>query len=293
MRATIPAILAHPILSAFVLLWTVLVILPLLLLVVYSFLTMDGFAVSWTFSLDTWAGLFESGRWSVTLRTLRFAVTITLLELLIAFPFAYWLSKQCRSKTVKAIVITLLTIPFFLDVSSRTLVWRAILGHEGLLNSALLAGQVIDAPLDWLLFSEFAIHFGALPLYFPNMMFPIFLSLTLVDDELLQASRDLGASPVFMMWTIVLPLALPGIFGGIVFTLVPVMAEFVVPHVMGGSMVNLVGKSIESALTMLRYPTAAALSTFIILLLAALLLLFRVAVAKRGTLDATFRALER
>lgn len=293
MRTTYSIITSYPVLTTFVTLWTGLVIVPLLVLVLYSFLEMDGFAISWSLSLDTWRGLFESGRWSVTLRTLRIALTITVLELIVAFPFAYWLSKICRSKTVKAFIITLLTIPFFLDVSSRTLIWRAILGHDGLLNSFLVGSQIVDSPVSWLLFSEFAIYFGAFPLYFPNMLFPIFLSLTLVDDELLQASQDLGAGPVFMMWSVVLPLALPGIFGGIIFTLVPAMAEFVVPHVMGGAMVNLIGKSIESALTMLRYPTAAALSTFIILLLAMLLLLFRLATFRQSTLDSVFRALDR
>ncbi len=293
MRTIRASINSRPVLAAFVVIWFGLVIAPLLLLVVYSFLTMDGYTVAWTPSLETWVGLFESGRWSVTLRTLRFALTITLIELLLAFPFAYWLAKCCRSKTVKAIIITLLTIPFFLDVSSRTLVWRAILGNDGLLNTFLVGAHLVDAPVSWFLFSEFAVHFGALPLYFPNMLFPIFLSLSLVDDDLLQASRDLGSSPLFMMWTVVLPLALPGIFGGIVFTLVPVMAEYVVPHVMGGSMVNLIGKSIQSALTALRYPTAAALSAFIILLLVLLLLVFRLVALRRGSLDAVFRVLER
>ena len=70
-------------------------------------------------SLKTWFSLFESGRWEVAVRTLRIALTVTLIELVVGFPFALWLAKGCRSKTTQAAVLTLLTIPFFLDMSSR------------------------------------------------------------------------------------------------------------------------------------------------------------------------------
>jgi len=280
-------------LPLFVGLWLFMVILPLMSLVVYSFLSTRGFRVEWTVNLDTWIGLFESGRWTVTVRTLRIAITITVIEFLIAFPFAYWLAKVCHNKLVQAVVITLLTIPFFLDLSSRALIWRAILGNEGLLNSMLIEMGLSDQPVAWLLFSEFAVHFGMLAPYFATMFFPIYLVVSLIDDEYLDAARDLGASPAFLLITVVLPLALPGIVGGVVFTLVPAMAEYVVPHVMGGFMINMIGKSVESALSMLRYPTAAALSTFVIMLLVALLAVLVRFIGNWRTLDSVFRAMNK
>ena len=279
--------------TGFVVLWSVLVVLPLVLLVVYSFLQTRGYKVDWTFSFDTWNTLFESGRWTVTTRTLRIALTVTLIELLLAFPFSLWLAKGCKSKTTKAVVLTLLTIPFFLDVSSRTIVWRPIFGSHGPLNSLLIDFGVVDAPIQWLLFSEFAVHFGMIAPYFPTMVFPIFLVLSLIDDEYIEAARDLGASPLQTLFLVIIPLSMPGVVAGIVFTLVPTMAEYAVPQLMGGFNINLLGRSVESALTALKYPTAAALSTFIIALLAALLVALVFLLRRRGGLAGVFGALKR
>lgn len=274
-------------------LWTVLVIVPLLLLVLYSFLQVRGFKVDWVLDLQTWTRLFESGRWEVTTRTLRIATVVTLIELVIAFPFSLWLAKGCKSKFVKAIVLTLLTIPFFLDVSSRTIVWRPIFGTQGPLNTMLVDLGLVDTPVEWLLFSDFSVHFGMIAPYFPTMVFPIFLVMSLIDDEYIEASRDLGASPLQTLFLVIIPLSMPGIVAGIVFTLVPTMADHAVPQLMGGFNVNLLGRSVESALTALKYPTAAALSTFIIILLAALLAALVLLLHRRGGLAGVFAALSR
>ena len=279
--------------AGFVVLWTVLVILPLLLLVLYSFLQVRGFKVDWVLDLQTWTRLFESGRWEVTTRTLRIAIVVTLIELVIAFPFSLWLAKGCKSKLVKAIVLTLLTIPFFLDVSSRTIVWRPIFGTQGPLNTMLVDLGLVDTPVKWLLFSDFSVHFGMIAPYFPTMVFPIFLVMSLIDDEYIEASRDLGASPLQTLFLVIIPLSMPGILAGIVFTLVPTMADHAVPQLMGGFTVNLLGRSVESALTALKYPTAAALSTFIIILLAALLAALVLLLHRRGGLAGVFGALSR
>jgi ABC-type spermidine/putrescine transport system permease subunit I len=99
---------------------------------------------------------------------------VTFIELLIGFPFALWLAKGGASKTTRAIVLALLTIPFFLDLSSRTIVWRAILGQNGLVNSVLGGLGIIDAPLEWILYTEWAVHFGMVLTYFPLMVLPIY-----------------------------------------------------------------------------------------------------------------------
>ena len=125
------------------------------------------------------------------------------------------------------------------------------------------------------------------------MVFPIFLVLSLVDDEYIQASQDLGASPLQTLVYVILPLSLPGIMAGIVFTLVPTMAEYVVPWLMGGFNVNMLGRSVENALTALKYPTAAALSTFIIALLGALLATLSLLLRRTGGLAGIFETLRR
>lgn len=281
------------VIPAFVATWALVVILPLIIIVFYSFFSIKSYQVVYEPTVKSWVSLIESGRWIAALRTLRVAFTITAIELLIAFPFALWLAKGCRSKAVKAIVITLLTIPFFLDAPSRIIIWRAILGSNGIINTVLIHLGVIDTPLEWLLFSEFAVHFGMIGPYFPTMVFPIFLVLTLIDDEYIQASYDLGASPGQTLVNVILPLALPGIIAGIVFTLVPLMAAWVEPQMLGGGFVNLLGASVEAALRELKYPIAAALSTVVIAMLALLLALMIVISRKRADLATIFQAMRR
>ena len=273
--------------------WSLLVVLPLLLLFIYSFLQTRGFRIEWTFTLENWASLAKTGRWIVVLRTLKIALTITAIELVVALPFAFWLAKVCASKSLKATVLALVTIPFFLDISSRTVIWRAILGSQGLLNSALIHLGIVDEPLEWLLFSEFAIHFGMLAPYFPTMLLPIYLVLELVDREYMDASHDLGATPIMTFFFVVLPLAMPGVIAGILFTLVPTMADYVIPWLLGGFKVVLLGTSVESALSALKYPTAAALSTIVIGILALFLAVLLAALRRVGDPTAVFSLLRR
>ncbi|MDK3019868.1 ABC transporter permease [Pseudodonghicola flavimaris] len=269
--------------------WFVLVIVPLIILFVFSFFTTEYFQTVYTPSLDTWTGLFSSGRFEVTLRTLRVALTVTLIELAVGFPFALWLAKGCRSSLGRAIVLALLTIPFFLDLSSRTIVWRAILGQGGLINTILLSTGLTDQPVDWLLYSEFSVHFGMIPALFPPMVLPIYMAITLIDDNLLEASNDLGATPAQTLWRVIVPLSLPGVVAGFVFTLGPALAAWVEPGMLGGGFVNLLSSSIESAYTALRYPVVAALSAFVIGLLLVLLGLLMLILRRFGGAGLTLR----
>jgi ABC-type spermidine/putrescine transport system permease subunit I len=188
-------------------------------------------------------------------------------------------------------VLALLTIPFFLDISSRTIVWRAILGQNGLVNVVLQESGLISAPLQWLLYSEFSVHFGMLAPYFPTMVLPIYLATTLIDDDLLKASNDLGASPFQTLVRVIIPLSLPGILAGVIFTLGPALAAWVEPGMLGGGFVNLLSHSIESAYTALRYPIVAALSAFIIVLLSILLLILVVVTRRSANMSGLFRAM--
>lgn len=277
----------------FLVAWALLVLVPLLVIVLFSFFQVKSYRVVYEPTLATWQSLIESGRWVSAVRTLRIGLTMTLLEFLLAFPFALWLAKGCRSKPMKALIITLLTIPFFLDVSSRIIVWRSILGTNGIVNSVLMSLGLVDQPVSWLLYSEFAVHFGMLGSGFATMFFPIFMIITLIDDDCIQASNDLGASPAQTLLHVILPLSLPGIVAGVVFTLVPLMAAFVEPQLLGGGFVDLLGNSVNSALQELKYPTAAALSTVVVALLglclAALILITR----KRFDMAAMFTAARR
>jgi ABC-type spermidine/putrescine transport system permease subunit I len=262
---------ARGIVWAFALAWSAIVFVPLGLMFVYSFLETRYFEVIWDPGLQTWQSVLD-GRWTTVTRTLRIALTVTLIELLVAFPFALWLAKGCRSPGVKAIVLSLITIPFFLDLSSRTIVLRPLLAENGLINTALVESGLRAEPISWLLYSEFAVHLGMIAPYFPVMVLPIFLVMTMIDDDYIAASNDLGASPWQTLVHVIIPLSMPGVAAGTIFTLGPAMAAWVEPAMLGGGFVNMLSQSVESAYTAMNYPVVAALSTLVILLLGLVLM---------------------
>lgn len=260
-------------LVGFLLFWSLIVVLPLAALLFWSLFPLDNFQIAWRPSLDAYRDLLASGRWEVTVRTLRIAVIVTLIELAIGFPFALWLAKGTQSTAIKVVALALLTIPFFLSLSARTIVWRAVLGLNGPLNALLMHLGVVDQPLDWLLFSEFAVVVGTIGPYFPTTVFPLYLAMNLIDDEVLAASKDLGASPAFTLFHVILPLSFPGLAAGLVFTFIPMIGDPVVPTLLGGGQVIVLSASIQSLLQILDYSAAAALSVFMLLLMVVLILI--------------------
>jgi spermidine/putrescine transport system permease protein len=247
--------------------WVLAVIVPLAGLILFSFFSTEDVRFVLKPSLQSYINIFENTGWSVILRSVRVAVTITVIELLLAFPFAVWLAKVVHSRIVSLVIFSLLTVPFFLSPASRTIVWRVVLGLGGPINSLLMTLGVVDKPIDWLLFSEPAVHFGLIGPYFPSMVWPIFLSVSLIDDEFLEASKDLGARPVDTLRNIVIPLAMPGVLAGIIFTFVPLLGDTVVAQLIGGGNVLLLSASISNLITVMNYSDAAAMSAFVLVLM--------------------------
>ncbi|MBB4304586.1 ABC-type spermidine/putrescine transport system permease subunit I [Rhodobium orientis] len=257
--------------GSFVLIWSFAALLPVVGLVLWSVLSMQNFRLVWEPSLQAYYDVLASGRWEVTVRTLRIAAIVTLIEIVLAVPFALWIAKGTRSIAVRTTCLGLLTIPFFLSLASRTIVWRGILGLNGPLNAVLMHLGIVDQPLDWLLFSEFSVVLGLIGPYFPPMVFPLFLAFALIDDEVLEASKDLGAPPSFTFLHVILPLAMPGLGAGIVFTFVPMIGDPVVPALLGGGNVIVLSASVQSLLRILNYTVAAALSVLMLAILVAII----------------------
>ena len=268
-------------------------IVPVAGLMVWPFLKFQNFHFSYSPTLDAILSVFESGRWYVTLRTLRIAATITAIEILISLPFAMWLAFVVKSARAKAFILATLTVPFFLSLSSRTIVWRSVLGNTGLINVTLQHLGLIQEPIDWLLFSEFSVMLGLIGPGFPTMILPIYTSLTLIDRELLEAGPDLGAPPHRVFLDIILPLILPGIVAGVIFTFVPMLGETVVPTLLGGGHVSLLGNSITSLIGVLNYTTAAALGLVVLVILLALLAILRSISGDSGQLGKVFESMRR
>ena len=273
--------------------WSVAVLVPVAALLFWSFMHLERFQFVWSFGLDAYRQVLETGRYGVILTTLRIAATVTALELVISIPVAFWLAKGVRSYAVRAMWLSMLTIPFFVSLASRTIVFRPVLGRNGPINTLLIDLGLTSQPLDGLLFSEFSVHLGLLGPSFPTMVLPIFVAMSLIDEDLIEASQDLGGGPWRVFSDVILPLSLPGIFAGTVFTFVPMLGETVVPQLLGGANVPMLGPSIGSLVSNLNYPAAAALSVIVLLILTALLAIMRAATPRYISFHSVFEGLRR
>jgi putative spermidine/putrescine transport system permease protein len=152
----------------------------------------------------------------------------------------------------------LCTIPFWTSNVIRMIAWIPFLGRHGLVNETLLAWGVIDQPIEWLLYSDFTVILGYVHLYTLFMIVPIFNSMMRIDRSLIEAARDQGATGFQVLTNVVVPLAKPGIAIGSIFVLALVMGDFITVNVLGGGQIASVGKAIQTELSYLQFPPAAA-----------------------------------
>lgn len=249
-------------------------IAPLLVILYYSFLTYSNFNVIHEFTLSAWMGsVLTKNVFSVFTRTLAIGVVVTLVTLLFGYPLAYFL-RFYTSENGGILLLLFLVIPFWTSGVIRTIGWIPILGKTGVINQVLLMAGLIDQPLSWLLFSPFSQIVGYLQNYVVFMAAPIYISLSQIDEGLLDASETLRANPISTFRNVTWPLSIPGVAIGSIFVFVLSIGNFTVPQFLSG------GKSTISTLIYLTinsgldYPSAAALSiTLLIVIFAAVFLL--------------------
>ncbi|MEJ1156769.1 ABC transporter permease [Prosthecomicrobium sp. N25] len=192
------------------------------------------------------------------IKTLKLCFLVWAITLLIGFTIAYFLAFHVRSKTWQIVLSLLCTIPFWTSNVIRMIAWIPLLGRNGLVNTGLIDLGLIDKPLEWLLFSEFAVVLALVHLFTFFMVVPIFNSMIRIDKRLIEAAYDAGASGFQTLVNVVVPLAKPGIVIGSIFVITIVMGDFVTIGVMGGQQIAAAGKIIEVRLNALQFPAAAA-----------------------------------
>jgi len=204
------------------------------------------------------------------LTTLRISATVWLITLILGFAIAYFLAFHVRLLGDQIVLFLLCTIPFWTSNVIRMISWIPLLGRNGLINQTLVKLHIVNQPVEWLLFSDFAVILAFVHLYTLFMIVPIFNSLMRIDRSLLEAATDAGASGWQTLSNVVLPLAKPGIVIGSIFVLTIVMGDFVTVGVMGGQQIASVGKMINTQIGALQFPPAAAHA---VILLATVLLI--------------------
>lgn len=242
---------------------TVFLVLPLALTVIISFWKRVGFNIRPDFSFASYTSFLGGMRLEILERSLLVATEVTVIGLLVAYPIAWFLAMMASPRATR-VVLMLFTIPFLVNYIIRTFSWSYLLGRTGPINSLLIATGVTDTPLDWLLYSDFAVLIGLLTSYVPFMIFPLWLALDGIDRRLIQASWLLGAGPARTFFRVTLPLSMPGVFAAIIFGFVGAFGDSAVPVILGGTGYQLIGNEITSTLDVLNYPLAAAMSTVVV-----------------------------
>ena len=247
-------------------------VLPICLIVVVSFWQATEFSIIPAFSFENYEFLFGSSvTYTVFLNTFKYAAITWAITLVLGFTIAYFLAFHIQSQTWQTVFFLLCTVPFWTSNIIRMISWIPFLGRNGLANSALLSWGVIDEPLEWLLFSNFAVILAFVHLYTLFMVVPIFNTMMRIDRSLLEAANDAGASGFQTLTNVIIPLCKPGIMIGSIFVITLVMGDFITVRLMSGSQSANVGRLISNDIALLQYPSASA--TAVILLITVLLMI--------------------
>ncbi|HYH03358.1 MAG TPA: ABC transporter permease [Bacillota bacterium] len=242
--------------------WMVIfTVIPLFLLLYFSFTVKDGSTVA--FSFANFQRLFEPVYFKVLFRSLVLAGISTFFCLFLGYPVAFILAG--RSFRRKNTMILLLVLPMWMNFLLRTYAWLTLLERKGLINTVLV--HLGLQPLN-LLYNDFAVTLGMVYNFIPFMILPIYSVMSKIDRSLVEAAEDLGANPLAVFWRVTFPLSLPGVLSGITMVFMPAVTTFVISRLLGGGQYTLIGNLIEQQfLTVGDWNFGSAISVLMMLII--------------------------
>jgi spermidine/putrescine transport system permease protein len=253
--------------------WVALFLLtPYLLMFCYSFWAVSpeqNIVHQW--NIANYGELASKSVYRQTLfRSMWIAARVTLFALFLGYPLAYYLSFRAGKR--KDLLYQLVIIPLWVSYLVRAYAWKTILGSDGVLNTLLQYVHVTQAPLEFLLYSPFAVVLTLTHIYTPFAFLPIYASLEHIPRNLVEASQDLGASPAQTFWRVILPLSVPGVLAGATFAFVLSLGDFLAPLLLGGPSGIMISNIVVSLFgAAYNWPLGAAISLCMLLLVVALL----------------------
>ena len=198
--------------------------------------------------------------------SLRLAFFSTLICLVFAYPMAWWIARS--NPRQRAVLLVLVMLPFWTSSLLRIYALIGLLNPNGFINSMLLFLGVIDSPLR-MMQTDFSIYMGMLLTYLPLMILPLYAVMIRLEDDILDAAADLGATRWGMFRTVVLPLTMPGIIAGSLLVFIPAVGEFVIPALLGGPEQVMLGKVLWTEFFRNRdWPVASAIAMLLLAILA-------------------------
>lgn len=260
-----------------------LVVFALALVVFLSFRVNDGSLLGAGASLDNFLSIAGDPLYAgVTLRSLAIAGLVTVATVAAAYPVAYYLAFHAGRR--RALVLFLVTLPFWTSYLLRVFAWKIVLAYNGVLNSLLTATGVLSEPTLVFLNTPAAVVVTLAHAYAPFAILPIFVALETIPKSLLEAASDLGAKPWTTFRRVILPISMPGVLAAALVVFVPTVGDYVTPALVGGPSSTMVGQLIQAQFGKANdWPFGAALSVAVMLVVLVLVILVRSADRRFGS----------
>jgi putrescine transport system permease protein len=206
-------------------------------------------------------------------KSVEIAAFATLLLLVIGYPIAYAITRTPRQ--LQPVLVLLVMLPFWTSFLIRIYAWMNILQHDGPLNRVLMALGIVHEPPIWLS-TNTAVYIGIVYSYLPFMVLPLYATLEKLDEALLEAAADLGCPRWRTFWLVTVPLSMPGALAGALLCFIPIVGEFVIPDLLGGSRTSMIGQTIWTEFFANKdWPTAAAVAVVLVILLVTPIVVFQ------------------
>ena len=216
--------------------------------------------------------LTDSLYFEAYISSLRIAAISTAICLLVGYPIAYGIART--QGPMQSLLLMLVVLPSWTSFLVRIYAWMGLLRNNGIINNVLLSLGLVDEPIR-LLNTELAVYIGIVYCYLPFLILPLYANLVKLDNRLLEAAADLGAGPVARFMRITLPLSRGGIIAGCMLVFIPVVGEFVIPELMGGTETLMIGKVLWGEFFNNRdWPVASAVATVMLVVLLIPIMLF-------------------
>ena len=215
---------------------------------------------------DNFTYIFDDDLYATTyVNSLKVSTISTILCLLLGYPIAYGITKS--GPVTKNLLLFAVILPFWTSFLLRVYAWMGLLADQGTINNLLIALGIIDEPIR-MLYTEFAVYVGIVYTYLPFMILPLYANMEKLDVSLNEAAADLGSRPTNTFFTVTLPLTLPGIIAGSLLVFIPATGEYVIPDLLGGGNVLMIGRLLYSEFhSNVDWPTASAVAIVLLFLL--------------------------
>ncbi|MDF1717725.1 MAG: ABC transporter permease [Antarcticimicrobium sp.] len=269
---------------------------PLLIVVIYSFLTPGDYGgVEWQFSWTSWFNVvaerdffteelkLADAHLTVLWRSVKLSLLTVILSFLVGFPTAYFIATRPAHK--RDMWMLLIMIPFWTNLLIRTFAIMQLIRNHGTINMILLGLGIVDEPVQ-MLYTEFSLLVGMTYVYLPLMILPVYASMERLDFNLVEAGYDLYATRFQVLRRVIFPLVKPGVVAGSILVFVPCLGAYVTPRVLGGGKQLMLGNLIDLQFGQLRnWPLGAALSLTLLAVVMVALVFYVRAIGREGESD--------